>query len=121
AIQLVLEDRMGQADILDVWIHHPWATAVVAGLVCLVSLRETGLLGVSASTRTRPCVIPGSVPGRSAVRDGSAGLGAGSYTWPEGGNKQIVLRAARDVAIAGDEEPIPVAKRPGTASERRST
>jgi hypothetical protein len=53
AIRLVLEDTVAQADILDVWIDHPGATVVVAGLVCLVSLRETGLLGVSASTRTR--------------------------------------------------------------------
>jgi AcrR family transcriptional regulator len=28
------------------------------------------------------------------------------------GNKQMVLRAVRDVAIAGDDEPVPVAKRP---------
>ena len=33
----------------------------------------------------------------------------------------MVLRAVRDVAIAGDEEPGPDAKRPGTPSERRST
>jgi hypothetical protein len=43
AIRLVLEDRVAQADTLDVWIDHPWNTAVVAGLVGLVSLRETGL------------------------------------------------------------------------------
>jgi AcrR family transcriptional regulator len=30
------------------------------------------------------------------------------------GNKQAVLRAVRDVAIAGDDEPIPVAERPST-------
>ena len=30
------------------------------------------------------------------------------------GNKQTVLRAVRDVAIAGDDEPVPVAKRPAT-------
>ncbi len=30
------------------------------------------------------------------------------------GNKQLVLRAVRDVAIAGDDEPVPVAKRPAT-------
>ncbi len=30
------------------------------------------------------------------------------------GNKQMVLRAVRDVAIAGDDEPVPVAKRPAT-------
>jgi hypothetical protein len=30
---------------LDVWIDHPRATAVVAGLVCLVSLREPGSSG----------------------------------------------------------------------------
>jgi AcrR family transcriptional regulator len=29
------------------------------------------------------------------------------------GNKQMVLRAVRDLAIAGDDEPVPVAKRPG--------
>jgi AcrR family transcriptional regulator len=28
------------------------------------------------------------------------------------GNKQMVLRAVRDVAIAGDDQPVPVAKRP---------
>jgi AcrR family transcriptional regulator len=28
------------------------------------------------------------------------------------GNKQMVLRAVRDVAIAGDDEPVPVARRP---------
>jgi AcrR family transcriptional regulator len=32
------------------------------------------------------------------------------------GNKQMVLRAVRDMAIAGDDEPVPVAKRP--AAER---
>ena len=40
AVRLVLEDRVAQADILDVWIDHPWTTAVVAGLVCLASLSE---------------------------------------------------------------------------------
>jgi AcrR family transcriptional regulator len=30
------------------------------------------------------------------------------------GNKQMVLRAVRDTAIAGDDAPIPVAKRPAT-------
>jgi AcrR family transcriptional regulator len=30
------------------------------------------------------------------------------------GNKQMVLRAVRDIAIAGDDEPVPVAKRPAT-------
>ncbi|HEV8279870.1 MAG TPA: helix-turn-helix domain-containing protein [Streptosporangiaceae bacterium] len=30
------------------------------------------------------------------------------------GNKQLVLRAVRDAAIAGDDEPVPVAKRPAT-------
>lgn len=30
------------------------------------------------------------------------------------GNKQMVLRAVRDMAIAGDDEPVPVAKRPAT-------
>jgi len=42
AIRLALEDRMARADIMDVWIDHPRATAVVAGFVCLVSLREPG-------------------------------------------------------------------------------
>jgi AcrR family transcriptional regulator len=32
------------------------------------------------------------------------------------GSKQMVLRAVRDVAIAGDDEPVPVAQRP--AAER---
>jgi hypothetical protein len=43
AIRLVLADRVDQADILDVWIDHPWATAAIAGLICLAGLRETGL------------------------------------------------------------------------------
>ena len=30
------------------------------------------------------------------------------------GNKQMVLRAVRDAAIAGDDEPVPVARRPAT-------
>ncbi len=30
------------------------------------------------------------------------------------GNKQMVLHAIRDMAIAGDDEPVPVAKRPAT-------
>jgi AcrR family transcriptional regulator len=30
------------------------------------------------------------------------------------GNKQLVLRAVRDAAIAGDDEPVPVARRPAT-------
>jgi AcrR family transcriptional regulator len=30
------------------------------------------------------------------------------------GSKQMVLRAVRDVAIAGDDEPVPVARRPAT-------
>jgi hypothetical protein len=38
-----LTDRVSHADILDVWIDHPWATIAVAGLTCLISLRETGL------------------------------------------------------------------------------
>jgi hypothetical protein len=41
AIRLTLEDRVAQAEILDVWIDHAWTTAVVAGLACLVSLGET--------------------------------------------------------------------------------
>jgi hypothetical protein len=43
AIRLLLADQVAQADMLDVWTDHPWATAAVAGLVCLVSLRETAL------------------------------------------------------------------------------
>lgn len=30
------------------------------------------------------------------------------------GNKQLLLRTVRDVALAGDDEPVPVAKRPAT-------
>jgi hypothetical protein len=45
AIRLVPAGRVSQLDILDVWIHHPWATAAVAALICLVSLRETELRG----------------------------------------------------------------------------
>lgn len=30
------------------------------------------------------------------------------------GNKQMLLRAVRDVAIAGDDEPVPVSRRPAT-------
>jgi hypothetical protein len=63
AIRLVLEDTVAQADILDVWIDHPWATAVVAGLVSLVSLRENGLLRVSAPARPRTRRTATSVPG----------------------------------------------------------
>jgi hypothetical protein len=72
AIRLLLADQVTQADILDVWTDHPWATAAAAGLVCLVSLRETALSGswpntgssavrltvrrVSGSARWPPCV-----------------------------------------------------------------
>ena len=45
ATRLALEDSVARADILDVWIDHPRATAVVAGLVFLVSLREPGSSG----------------------------------------------------------------------------
>lgn len=45
AIRLVLEDRVNQADIFDLWIDHPWATAALAALICLVSLREPGYAG----------------------------------------------------------------------------
>jgi hypothetical protein len=38
---------VAHADTLDVWADHPWATAAAAGLVCVVSLRETGLSGRS--------------------------------------------------------------------------
>ena len=40
AIQLALEDRVAQADILGVWTDHPWATAAAAGLAGLVGLRD---------------------------------------------------------------------------------
>jgi hypothetical protein len=72
AIRLLLADQVTQADILDVWTDHPWATAAAAGLVCLVSLRETALSGswprtgtsavrltvrrVNGSARWPPCV-----------------------------------------------------------------
>ena len=65
AIRLALTDQVANADILDVWTEHPWATAAAAGLICLVSLRETGLPGLSASTRTsavRHTARPGSFP-----------------------------------------------------------
>ena len=45
AIRLAIKDRVARADILDVWIDHPRATAVVAGLVCLVSLHKPGSSG----------------------------------------------------------------------------
>jgi AcrR family transcriptional regulator len=35
------------------------------------------------------------------------------------GNKQMVLRAVRDTAIAGDDEPVPIARRPTTDQIRR--
>jgi AcrR family transcriptional regulator len=34
------------------------------------------------------------------------------------GNKQMVLRAVRDTAIAGDDEPVPIARRPTTEQIR---
>jgi hypothetical protein len=37
---LVFADAVAHADIWDVWIDHPWATVVVAALVCVVSLGE---------------------------------------------------------------------------------
>ena len=76
AIRLVPADGVNQADILDVWIDHPWATAAVAGLICLVSPREAGLPRLSASTGSvvrptgwRPSLFPG--------RDGPARRAAG--------------------------------------------
>jgi hypothetical protein len=48
--RLWLADRVSHADILDVWIDHPWATVGVAGLICLVSLREPRLRRRSADT-----------------------------------------------------------------------
>jgi hypothetical protein len=52
AIRLLLADQVTQADILDVWTDHPWATAAAAGLVCLVSLRETRWSGSWPNTGT---------------------------------------------------------------------
>jgi len=43
AIRLALADRGTDAGALDVWIDHPWATSAVAGLVGLVSLRDSAL------------------------------------------------------------------------------
>jgi hypothetical protein len=57
AIRLALEDSVARADILDVWIGHPTATAVVAGLVCLVSLREPGSSGFRPARGPGPSVI----------------------------------------------------------------
>lgn len=59
AIRLVLSDQVAHADILDVWANHPWATAAAAGLVCIVSLRETGLSGGSAETVTSALRLTG--------------------------------------------------------------
>ena len=42
-IRLALADRVTDAGALDLWIDHPWATIAVAGLVGLVSLRDTAL------------------------------------------------------------------------------
>jgi hypothetical protein len=58
-IQLVLADQVAHADILDVWADHPWATAAAAGLVCVVSLRETGLSWRSAGTGTSAVRLTG--------------------------------------------------------------
>jgi hypothetical protein len=52
AIRWVLADQVVHADILDVWTDHPWVTAAAAGLVCVVSLRETGLSGSWPNTAT---------------------------------------------------------------------
>jgi hypothetical protein len=52
AIRLLLADQVTQADILDVWTDHPWATAAAAGLVCLISLRETRWSGSWPNTGT---------------------------------------------------------------------
>ena len=51
AIRLALADQIANVDILDVWTEHPGATATAAGLICLVSLRETARPGLSASTQ----------------------------------------------------------------------
>jgi hypothetical protein len=59
AIRLVLADQVAHADILDVWADHPWATAAAAGLVCVVSLRETGLSWRSADTGTSAVRLTG--------------------------------------------------------------
>jgi hypothetical protein len=59
AIRFVLADRVTRADILDVWIDHPWETAAVAGLVCLVSLGDTGLPRLSARTGTSAVRLTG--------------------------------------------------------------
>jgi hypothetical protein len=42
ATRLMLTDRMSHADILDVWIDHPWATASVAGVIGLASVCPSG-------------------------------------------------------------------------------
>jgi len=52
AIRLVLADRVTRSDILDVWIDFPWATTAVAGLVCVVSLREARLPGFRPARAT---------------------------------------------------------------------
>lgn len=67
ATRLVLADRVTQADMLDVWTDHPWATVAAAGLVCLVSLRDPGLPGGSTSGRTRAVHHSGQRP-RSSRR-----------------------------------------------------
>jgi hypothetical protein len=51
AIRLALADRVIDSGALDVWIDHPWATIAVAGLVGLVSLRDTALRSRARSRR----------------------------------------------------------------------
>jgi hypothetical protein len=51
ALWLLLADHVKQVGMLDIWIDHPWVTAPIATLICLASLRETGLSGPQA---TRP-------------------------------------------------------------------
>jgi hypothetical protein len=65
AIRLALADQVAHADILDVWTDHPWATAAAAGLVCVVSLRETGLSGRSKLLGASASSEPSSRPVRS--------------------------------------------------------
>jgi hypothetical protein len=59
AIPLAFAHAVTQADILDVWIDHPWATVAVAGLVCIVSLDETLPSRDPRRRRTDPYHPPG--------------------------------------------------------------
>jgi hypothetical protein len=42
ATRLMLTDRTSHADILDVWIDHPWGTAAVAGIIGVASVCPSG-------------------------------------------------------------------------------